>query len=81
MTTSERVDFLAIMGGMAQAGFIRWWQERSHRHGFCKCHRLYFIETPCVIRREEMYEEHQAWIWSQWDGLGLGYIGPRLAQA
>jgi len=75
---TDRSDFFAMVGAMGMAGMARWWQEFSHRHGFCKCHRLYFIETPCVIRLEELAEEHRQWLWSQWDGLGLGYIGPRL---
>lgn len=72
----EEVTLMATAVGMA--ALARWWKEFAHRHDMCQCHRLFFIVTPCEIRLEEMAEERRQWLWSQWDGLGLGYIGPRL---
>lgn len=67
--------------GSAMVQLRRMAAEFFHKHDLCRCHRLYFIETPCEIALEELRKEELAWIWSQWDGIGLGYIGPRLHAA
>lgn len=72
-------DINQIVAPMAWAGFVRWVAEVWHKMECCSCHNLFVCYfNPCSIGTEELKEMRRQELFNAWDGVGLGYIGPRL---
>lgn len=50
-----------------------------HKWNWCSCHNLVMgYVDPCQVGKEELLERRRQELFRQWDGLGLGYVGPKL---
>jgi hypothetical protein len=72
-------DINHIAAPMAWASFVRMATEVWHKLDWCSCHNLFMqYFDPCPIGIEELREMRRQEVFNQWDGVGLGYIGPKL---
>lgn len=75
----REVDISTVAMAMALAALSRLAKEMWHKLDICSCDRGWFVAgIPCEIGLEEIAAQKAAKLFSQWDALGLGYIGPRL---
>jgi len=66
-----------LIRSMAWMGFVRVLREVRHFIGWCRCHDYWGRwDTPCEIGLEEIALRKRERQYREWDGLGLGYVGP-----